>query len=300
MTAGWWPWWPQRPILGGSRGADAVVTGAGSGLGQAFALELARRGGRVLCADVDEVAAERTVARIAAVGPERSAALARRCDVTRLEDVIELAAAADSWFGGPPSLVVNNAGIGAGGTRIGEDTLADWHATHAVNFWGVAYGCHVFLPRLRRAGGGGVLNVASAAAFGAAPRMGAYSTSKAAVVSLSETLAAEVSGTGIRVSVLCPTFVRTGIVSSNGGRIDGGASALATRLMALTGRDPDAVVRTALDAHDAGRLHVAPQIEAHLLWLAKRAFPGPFTHASGLFVRLAEAVATTADTTRGA
>jgi NAD(P)-dependent dehydrogenase (short-subunit alcohol dehydrogenase family) len=284
-------WWPPPARRGGSHGADAVVTGAGSGLGQAFALELARRGGRVVCADVDRVAAQRTAELVARADPARPAAVARHCDVTRLDDVVALADAAQAWFGGPATLVVNNAGVGAGGARIGEDDLADWHATHAVNLWGVVHGCHVFVPRLRAAGGGGVLNVASAAAFGAAPRMGAYSTSKAAVLALSETLAAETSGAGIRVSVLCPTFVRTGIVASGGDLIGAEALALATRLMALTGREPDAVVRTALDAHDAGRLHVAPQLEAQVLWLLKRLAPGPFTRGAGLVSRLVEALA---------
>ncbi|MET0188231.1 MAG: SDR family NAD(P)-dependent oxidoreductase, partial [Pseudonocardia sediminis] len=265
--------------------ADAVVTGAGSGLGRAFCRELARRGGRVVCADRDEAGAAETVRLVR--NEDGGDALAVTCDVTGLDQVRALAGDAADFFSGPPTLVVNNAGIGAGGPVIGgpDDDLADWHATHDVNFWGVVHGCHVFVPLLRAAGRGGVINVASAAAFAAAPRMGAYSTSKAAVLALSETLAAETAGSGVTVSVLCPTFVRTGILGS--GRIDPATSALATRIMAATGRAPETVVRRTLDAHDRGRLHVLPQVEGRLTWAVKRAVPGLYTRDTGLGARLA-------------
>lgn len=277
-----------RTRTGPSVQARAVVTGAGGGLGRAFCLELARRGGRVICTDVDEAAAKETVRLIDTQVEGSREAIAVRCDVTDLTEVRLLADAAQTWLDGPPTLVVNNAGIGTGGNPVGDDDLDDWHATHAVNFWGVVHGCHVFTPILRAAGRGGVLNVASAAAFAAAPRMGAYSTSKAAVLALSETVAAETAGSGITVSVLCPTFIRTGIVDA--GRISAEASGLAARLMTATGRAPAEIARTALDAHDRGRLHVLPQWEARLLWRAKRVLPGPYTRATGLFTRLATAL----------
>ena len=87
--------------FGGQRrttNADAVVTGAGSGIGAAFATELARRGGRVVCSDIDETAARVTADAIVAAGGE---ALATRCDVTRLDDVVQLAKEAQDWFGRP-------------------------------------------------------------------------------------------------------------------------------------------------------------------------------------------------------
>lgn len=185
----------------------AVVTGAGSGIGAAFARRLAQRGNQVLCSDIDEIAAQRTVEQIHAGG---GAAQATRCDVRRLADVEALADTAQTWFGGPPTVVVNNAGVGAGGRPIGEIPMADWEWTLGVNLWGPIHGCHVFAPILRDADGPrGIINVASAASFGAAPGMAAYNVSKAAVLSLSETLAAESSGTGLHVTVLCPTFVKT-------------------------------------------------------------------------------------------
>lgn len=261
--------------------ARAVVTGAGSGIGRAFALELARRCGRVVCADVDERGAKETVRMIEALGAQ---GLAVTCDVAVEQQVWELSETAEHWLGGQPTLVINNAGVGAGGDVVGETPLGDWRRTLGVNLWGVVHGCHVFTPWLRLAGGGGIINVASAASFAAAPRMGAYNVSKAAVLALSETLAAELSGTGVVVTVLCPTFVTTNITS--GELIGAAATRLADRLMRLTGASPDDIARTTLDAHDRGRLYVLPQWDARLIWRVKRLLPLPYTRALGLLGRL--------------
>ena len=105
-----------------SHDAAAVITGAGSGIGAAFAAELARRGGRIVCSDIDEKAARATADAIIAGG---GSALAIHCDVTQIDDVQRLAADAQDWFGGPPTLVINNAGVGTNGTPIGETSLDD-------------------------------------------------------------------------------------------------------------------------------------------------------------------------------
>jgi NAD(P)-dependent dehydrogenase (short-subunit alcohol dehydrogenase family) len=91
-----------------SHNARAVVTGAGSGIGAAFAIELANRGSRVVCSDIDEVAAKRTVTAITDRGGQ---AVAIPCDVTQLDDVVDLAAQSQSWFNAAPTLVINNAGV---------------------------------------------------------------------------------------------------------------------------------------------------------------------------------------------
>jgi NAD(P)-dependent dehydrogenase (short-subunit alcohol dehydrogenase family) len=265
-----------------TRDADAVVTGAGSGIGRAVAREVARRGGRVVVADVDDVGAKETVAAIEAAGGQ---ALAVACDVADLDQVQALHDTALDWLDRAPRLVVNNAGIGAGGRVVGDAPMADWQRTLGINLWGVINGCHVFVPTLRAAGRGGVINVASAAGFTAAPRMAAYNVSKAGVVSLSETLAAELAGTGIAVTVLCPTFVKTNIF--DGELIDPGAAGLARRIAGIAGFSADRVARTTLDAHDKGRLYVVPQLDAQLLWRTKRLLPAPYTRAAGLLGRFA-------------
>jgi NAD(P)-dependent dehydrogenase (short-subunit alcohol dehydrogenase family) len=264
-----------------SRDAAAVITGAGSGIGAAFATELAHRGGRVVCSDIDENAARATADAITGDGGH---ALAIHCDVTRIDDMHRLANEAQAWFDGPPTLVVNNAGVGAGGTPIGETSLDDWSWVLGINLWGPIHGCHVFAPILREAGYGGIINVASAAAFGAAPGMAAYNVSKAGVLSLSETLAAELSGTAVNVTVLCPTFVKTNIVES--GRITAQSTQLADRLMRWTGFSPDRVARMCLDTNDRGGLYCMPQPDARIGWGIKRFTPTVYTRAAGLANRV--------------
>jgi NAD(P)-dependent dehydrogenase (short-subunit alcohol dehydrogenase family) len=270
-----------------SHKALAVVTGAGSGIGAAFATELGCRGGAVVCSDIDEVAAQKTVDIIAERGA-RARATVMRCDVSRFDDVRALAEQSQSWFGAPPTLVINNAGVGAGGAAIGDISLDDWKWTLGINLWGPIHGCHVFTPILRDAGPSpaprGIINVASAAAFGAAPGMAAYNVSKAGVLSLSETLAAELSGTAVKVTVLCPTFVKTNIIES--GRIGAESSELAAKLMRWTGFSPDKVARVCLDAHDRGELYCMPQLEAKVGWNIKRLAPQAYTRVAGLISRV--------------
>lgn len=279
-------------MLGLSRGsrkvshnAFAVVTGAGSGIGASFAIELARRGGRVVCSDINEVAAAKTASTITDSG---GGAIAVHCDVTQFDDVRELAAQSESWFGAAPTLVINNAGVGSGGAPVGELPLDDWHWVLSINLWGPIHGCHVFAPILKSAEPSeqprGIINVASAAAFGAAPSMAAYNVSKAGVLSLSETLAAELASSGIKVTVLCPTFVKTNIVES--GRIPQRTTEFANKIMRWTGLSADKVARVCLDTHDRGELYCIPQIEAKIGWNIKRLVPGTFTRGMGLASRV--------------
>ena len=263
-----------------SHQARAVVTGAGSGIGQAFAVELAARGGQVLCADIDEAAAHRTRHVIEDQG---GVADVSTCDVSDLAQVQRLAQDAQDWFGGPPTLVINNAGVGAGGQNIGRTPIEDWDWTLGINLWGPIYGCHVFTPLLRESNRGGIINVASAASFGAAPGMAAYNVSKAGVLSLSETLAAELAGTKVAVTVVCPTFVKTNIVES--GRITSESMAAARKLMQYTGMPPQRVARIALNANDHGRLYALPQLDAKIGWQIKRAAPATYTKAVGAISR---------------
>lgn len=266
--------------------ARAVVTGAGSGIGRAFAVDLAGRGSRVVCADIDLAAAQETVDLVVAAG---GGGVAVRCDVADIQSVRDLADEAQTYFG-LPTIVINNAGIGAGGRRVGEGSMRDWRKVIDVNTWGVVHGCEVFVPLLRRAGRGGVINVASAAGFASAPGMAAYSVSKAGVISLSEVLAAELVGTGLAVSVLCPTFVPTNIF--DGELMDEASSRAARDLAARTGMSAEEVARVTLRAFDRGRLYVLPQTSAKVYWRMKRWFPGIYPKLAGRAVTVPDASST--------
>jgi NAD(P)-dependent dehydrogenase (short-subunit alcohol dehydrogenase family) len=174
----------------------AVVTGAASGIGRATALALADRGLTVICADTDvdragEVGVPYGVDVSDAAAMERFAAWVRAVH-------------------GAPAILINNAGVGIGGSFF-DHTVADWRRTIDVNLMGVVHGCLYFGPQMAERGRGHIVNVASAAAYTPSKVLPAYGATKAAVLMLSESLRAELSGTGIGVSAVCPGFIATGI-----------------------------------------------------------------------------------------
>jgi len=140
---------------------------------------------------------------------------------------------------------------------------------------GVIHGCHVFVPRLRAQQIGHVLNVASAAGLVSLPFMGAYNAAKAGVVALSETLAAELRGSGVGVTVLCPTFFRSHIVKS--GRFADEASRKAAEKLLSRAPSAERVVLAALTAVDRNKLYCIPMSDGLWLWRAKRMAPAPLT-----------------------
>jgi NAD(P)-dependent dehydrogenase (short-subunit alcohol dehydrogenase family) len=259
----------------------AVVTGASSGLGRAFVEELGRRQARVVAADVDEEGLAET-ARIARGAGAREV-LCKRCDVRDAAQVIALAEAADVAFGGT-DLVINNAGVAVAGA-VGEAPLEDWKWVIDVNLWGVIYGCHAFIPRLRAQKRGHVINVASAAGLLSAPEMGPYNVTKAGVVALSETMSAELSGSGVGVTVLCPMFFPTNIGVS--GRFTNPKQrATAAKLLERSHWTPGQVADFALRAADKNQLYAVPMPAGRWMWRLKRVHPEGFTGLARAVTRL--------------
>jgi NAD(P)-dependent dehydrogenase (short-subunit alcohol dehydrogenase family) len=174
----------------------AVVTGAAGGIGRATALALGARGMTVVCADLDEDrAGEVGVPYAVDVGD----AAAMECFA--------------AWVlerHGTPAVLVNNAGVGIGGSFF-DHTVADWRRTIDVNLMGVVHGCLYFGPAMVGRGRGHIVNVASAAAYTPTRLLPAYGATKAGVLTLSQSLRAELRGTGVGVSVICPGFIATGI-----------------------------------------------------------------------------------------
>jgi NAD(P)-dependent dehydrogenase (short-subunit alcohol dehydrogenase family) len=254
----------------------AVITGAGSGFGRALALELARRNAHLVLSDVDMKGCEETERSALAAGARSARSV--RCDVTKLADVEALAGAS----GDGVDLVVNNAGVASGGA-IGESSLDDWRWTIDVDLWGVIHGCHVFVPMLKKQGHGHVLNVASAAGLLAAPNMGAYNVAKAGVVALSETLAGEVSGTKIGVTVLCPTFFQTKIAAN--GRFPDDKTRKMAEKMVSGGKQAADIARAALASVDRKQLYCVPIADGRWYWRVKRVAPETFRKLAGIVAK---------------
>ncbi|BBB67010.1 short-chain type dehydrogenase/reductase [Undibacterium sp. YM2] len=201
----------------------AVITGGASGFGREFAIIGARLGMKLVLADVQQDALDKTKAELEAQGAQ---VLAMRCDVRHAEEVQALADATMEKFGAV-HLVFNNAGVGSGGL-IWENTQADWDWVIGVNLWGVIHGVRIFTNLMLECAKkdpqfeGHIVNTASMAGLLNAPTMGVYNVSKHAVVSLSESLYQDLKlvEAPIGASVLCPYFVPTGISQSHRNRPD--------------------------------------------------------------------------------
>ena len=202
-------------------GGTAVITGAASGFGLEASRLAARRGMRVVMADVQADALEAAAAEIRGLG---ATVLPFRLDVSKAAEVDALGAATRQAFG-VPSFVFNNAGVGGGGL-VWEHSARDWEWVIGVNLMGVAHGVRVFTPMMLEAAAadpgwrGHIVNTASMAGLLNAPNMGVYNASKHAVVSLSETLYQDLGlvTAQVRAHVLCPYFVPTGIHRSERNR----------------------------------------------------------------------------------
>jgi len=261
----------------------AVLTGAGGGLGRAFAVQLATRGAKLVLSDVDLAGAEETARLVKAAGADAHVV---SCDVAKASDVEKLHAESKRLLGGV-DLMINNAGVAVGGP-VGEIPLSDWDWIMGINLWGVIYGCHYFLPEMKARGVGHVLNVASIAAFACAGEMGPYNVTKAAVVALSDTLASELAGTNVGVTVLCPFFFKTNIAKSSRSCSPNVSANQIEKIMGRTKVQASEVAQIALTACNRGDLYCFPHREAKAIAFLKRSMPE--TMAKRLNPRLARSV----------
>lgn len=193
------------------RGKLALVTGAGAGIGRATAVELARNGARkIVLVDRDLAAANDTADAVRAACAE---AAAYQVDVSDEAAMNDLAAQVRNEHG-VVDILVNNAGIGMAG-RFLETSSANWEDIMGVNVGGVISGSRAFGAQMvERGEGGTIINVASASAYLPSKSMVAYSTTKAAVLALSESLRADFADEGIGVTAVCPGFVNTNIAKN--------------------------------------------------------------------------------------
>lgn len=259
------------PVQINLSGRVAVVTGAGSGIGRATALALARSGARVHAADIDLESAAGVVEEI---GARDGTGSAYALDVS---DPAAVDAFAASVFASEGSVDVlhNNAGIGHA-ANIEATTVEDWQRVIAVNLLGVAYGVQAFVPRMLSQGRpASVINTASMAGLVPTAKMAPYVASKYGVVGMTEALNAELSKRGIHFSAICPGIIDTPIVAN--GIMRGDIEAIhgrAVEFYSRRGAAPEEVADAVLGAIEHHRLIVpVPRRQVTLPYILHRISP---------------------------
>ncbi|GGU17491.1 SDR family NAD(P)-dependent oxidoreductase [Nocardioides albus] len=190
----------------------ALVTGGGSGLGEAIAKELAGLGAKVVITDINLDSATRVAEEIKAGGGEASAL---RADTSKAEDAERSVAFAVETYG-KLNYAVNNAGIGGAPAPVGELDTSDWDRVVGINLSGVAYGLRYQIPELIKAGAGesAIVNMASIHGEVAALGNAAYTATKHAVVGLTKNAAAEYGPAGLRINAVGPGYIDTPLVQA--------------------------------------------------------------------------------------
>jgi NAD(P)-dependent dehydrogenase (short-subunit alcohol dehydrogenase family) len=276
------------------QGRVGAVTGAGSGIGRAVAAELARRGAEVALCDVDETGLAETATRIRSHGIRVST---HQVDVADRQAVEEWAAkvAADH---GKVNLIVNNAGV-ALGANVETMSYEDLEWLMGVNFWGVVHGTKAFLPHLRAAGEGHIVNISSVFGMMGIPSQSAYNAAKFAVRGFTEALRIELDADGGRVSctTIHPGGIKTNIARN--GRFDDvtmsglGMSELVQdpeKLIEMSERafrtTPEKAAQVILDAVQADKRRAFIGADAQLFKLMAMLPPGVFQNAIRLGTRV--------------
>ena len=256
----------------------AFVTGAASGLGLAICERLATGGWKLLIADINADRLAQAEEKLRALGAEIHSLV---IDVTQYDALQNAANTIQEAWGGV-DLVFNNAGIATAGA-IDELSLEDWRRTIDIDLWSVIYGCKIFVPLLKRQGGGHIINTASSAGTMAPPEMAAYNVAKAGVVSLSETLKIELSKDNIGVTVICPTVFVTSLGDSIGS--DRAMEQSLRKQLEISKVTPEHIVKDLISAIERDRLYVITQSDAKWGWRFKRFFPEFYTSFIGYFYR---------------
>jgi len=251
-------------------GRVAVVTGAGSGIGRATALLLAERGCALALVELNEASLAESADLVRAAGRKVSTHVADVADRARMEHLPGEVLSEH----GHVHILVNNAGVSVIGTLL-EQKLDDFAWLMGINFWGVVYGCKLFLPFLLAEDEAQIVNISSMFGFIGVPTQISYNASKYAVRGFSEALSSELSGTNVGVTCVHPGGIRTNVVRSS--RISSERDAEDKRLTIETferrAHSPEKAARKIVRAIERKQARVRIGPEAYLTDWAKRLFP---------------------------
>lgn len=244
----------------------AFITGAGSGLGLELAKALADDGWTLGLFDRNLERLTTVEAKFAEAGVQL---VAYPGDVTHAD---ELTVAVNSFAATHDGLdvMINNAGVAGAGSMM-EVSLEDWRWIIDINLMGVVHGSRAAIPHLQRNGSGLLINVASAAAFASAPGMISYNATKAAVVSISETLVNELRPVGTQVSVVMPTFFRSSLLETLRGPDH--AREVAHQAMQRSAYPVEQAALDLLTQAADGRTYIVLPKAARMMWRMKRWMP---------------------------
>jgi NAD(P)-dependent dehydrogenase (short-subunit alcohol dehydrogenase family) len=244
----------------------AIITGGASGIGRAICLELGRRGAIVYVTDINLDGAFQVADRINSAGGK---ALAARLDVTQKESVQQFIEET-AKSAGRLDYMFNNAGIAiAGEARDMSDQ--DWRQIIDINLWGVIFGTTASYNIMVNQGFGHIVNTASLAGLVPVPTETAYSTTKFAVVGLSTSLRVEGEALGVKVSAVCPGFIKTGIFDA--------AKLLNADMNKLLEKNPfklmdaDQAARVILKGVEKNKAIIVVTLHGHVLWRIFKYFP---------------------------
>lgn len=247
----------------------AFITGAASGLGKAFCMDLARDGWTIGMADNNVVSLEAAAADIVAAGGKP---LLFPLDVSDKDQYQQVAADFLHQAGGI-DLLFNNAGVGDGSV-FEEYSLENYEWMVGINQMGVLYGCYYFVPAMKKQRSGHIINTASAAAIGCAPTMAAYNITKAAVLALSETLYGELMDFQVHVSCIMPTYFKTNVIQhARGGELVKKAT---QHFINRSGLEAPEVAAEILARAGKKELYIILPKSARKMWWMKRLAPTRF------------------------
>jgi short-subunit dehydrogenase len=260
-------------------GKRVVITGAGSGLGRALALEFAKRNWSVAIAEINDERAKETAEMVKRDGGNP---LTIHCDVTKPSDLDNvLKKVLEEWKG--VDILINNAGVASAGwfERI---PLEKWDWIIGLNTNSIIHGCHSFIPYFKERKSGYIVNVASSAGIASLPEMASYNATKAAAISLTETLRIELSASNIGVSVVCPTFFKTNLMDQFSSP-DDRQRKLADTFFGNAKVTSEKVARHTIRSIEKNRFYVITQKDGRNMWRMKRWAPELYFKIFGLIYK---------------